>query len=130
VRGQDEATATKTLQDAGFSNISTTEVDSTEPEGSVIGTDPAPGSQTAAGTRITLQLSGGVGTIVVPDVSGQPEAAARLALQNAGFTNVVRQDTEGNGEVPGTVVGTNPPANSQVRPDDEITLLVVPLPAG
>ncbi|HLM05650.1 MAG TPA: Stk1 family PASTA domain-containing Ser/Thr kinase [Blastococcus sp.] len=130
VRGSDEATATETLNDAGFSNVTTTEVDSAEPEGTVLATDPAQGTPTSAGTRITLQVSGGAGTITVPDVSGQLEAQARQTLQNAGFTNITRQDTEGDGEAPGTVVGTDPGAGSEAEAGDEIVLLVVAAPGG
>jgi beta-lactam-binding protein with PASTA domain len=130
VRGQDQATATKTLQDAGFGNTTVEMVDATEPEGTVISTDPGPGTQASASTRITLRVSGGAAEIAVPDVVGQTEAVARQILIGAGLTNITRQDTEPGDVGPGQVAGTEPGTGTRVAPGTEIVLLVVPLTGG
>jgi serine/threonine-protein kinase len=130
VRGQDQATATKTLQDAGFGNTTVEMVDATEPEGTVISTDPGPGTQASASTRITLRVSGGAAEIVVPNVVGQPEAVARQILIGAGLTNITHQDTEPGDVAPGQVAGTEPGTGTRVAPGTEIVLLVVPLTGG
>jgi beta-lactam-binding protein with PASTA domain len=127
VRGKDEATATQELEAAGFGNVSVEEIDSAEPEGTVVGTDPPPGTPTAADTRITLQVSGGAAGVAVPNVVGQNEAVARGILASAGFTNVVSQDTEPGSVDPGEVAGTEPEPGTRVPPDTQIVLLVVPL---
>jgi serine/threonine-protein kinase len=125
VRNQQEAAATQALADVGLTNVTTTEVESDQPAGTVLGTDPAPGNQVGAGTRITLQVSGGVTTIAVPNVIGQTETAARAALQNAGFTNIRTQPTENDGSVEeGQVLNTNPEPGTEVEPDTEIVLLI------
>ena len=101
--------------------------------GTVLGSNPSPGNQVDAGTRITLQVSGGVTTLTVPDVIGQTEAAARAALQSAGFTNVQVQPTENDGTVEeGEVVNTNPAPGSSAAPDDAVVLLIAtgPPPEG
>ena len=79
VAGRSEAEARAILTDAGFSDvqISTEEVDSTEPPGTVVGTTPGAASPASAGTRIVLQISGGVGEIVVPNVRGGPRTTRR-----------------------------------------------------
>jgi serine/threonine-protein kinase len=125
VRNQQEAAATQALADVGLTNVTTTEMESDQPAGTVLGTDPAPGNQVGAGTRITLQVSGGVTTIAVPNVIGQTETAARAALQNAGFTNIRTQPTENDGSVEeGQVLNTNPEPGTEVEPDTEIVLLI------
>jgi serine/threonine-protein kinase len=124
VRGQDESTATATLREAGLTNVSTTEVDSAEPEGTVVGTDPAPASDVGSGTRITLQISGGTGEIAVPDVRGQDEAQALKTLEDAGFTDV-SVDNELSDEVAeGEALGTRPVAGTRSAPDTEIILVI------
>jgi serine/threonine-protein kinase len=133
VTGQQEAAATQALADQGLTNVATEEVESDQPAGTVLGSNPSPGNQVDAGTRITLQVSGGVTTLTVPDVIGQTEAAARAALQSAGFTNVQVQPTENDGTVEeGEVVNTNPAPGSSAAPDDAVVLLIAtgPPPEG
>jgi serine/threonine-protein kinase len=131
VTGKTEAEARGILTDAGFSagQIRTAEADAgTAAPGTVLGTDPGTGSAVGSGDVITLQIATAATTApaaTVPIVAGQTEAAARQTLATAGFTNVTRQDTEGDGQAPGTVVGTNPGAGKQAAPSDEIVLLVV-----
>jgi beta-lactam-binding protein with PASTA domain len=132
VTGQPQDAATKALQDAGFGNVTVEEVDSAEAPGTVLGTDPAPGTQTAAGTRITLRVSGGAADITVPNVVGQTEAVARAMLSNAGFTGTItveRPPAEPE-EIPGTVVEINPPAGTQAPADQAITLYVAEAVTG
>ena len=88
-------------------------------------TTPGTGSPASSGTRIVLQLSGGVGDIVVPNVRGQSADEAEAALRSAGFTDVVRQPTENDGTVDeGQVLNTNPEPGESAAPDEPITLLV------
>ena len=128
VTGKTEAEARSMLTELGFSDgqISSENVESTAvPQGSVVATDPRAGSAVGAGENITLQIAAPAETITVPSVTGQTEAQARQTLQLAGFTNVSRVDSEGDGEPAGTAIGTDPPAGTQAAPDDEIVLLIV-----
>jgi eukaryotic-like serine/threonine-protein kinase len=131
VTGQDVATATKNLRAAGFTNIATADVDSDKPQGTVVGTSPAQGNQASADTQITLQVSGGVAQIKVPDVADQTADVARKRLEAAGFTNitVTTSDQPAAGVTPGNAIGTTPPAGSTQAPDAAISLLIAP-PAG
>jgi eukaryotic-like serine/threonine-protein kinase len=126
VTGKSEAEARSILTDAGFSagQIGTEEVESEAvPAGAVVATDPRAGSAVGAGEDITLQIATAAETITVPDVSGQTEDQAAETLRKAGFTNI---RTQGGGPVPGTAVGTDPPAGSEAEPDEEILLLIEP----
>jgi serine/threonine-protein kinase len=126
VTGQQEAAATQALQSAGFGNVTAQEVDSAEAPGTVIGTDPAPGTATAADARIILQVSAGPADIAVPELVGQTEEQARQRLQSAGFTGTVSTESApaDAGETPGTVVESDPPAGRSVAADSAITLYI------
>ncbi len=128
VTGRPEADARAVLTQAGFSDaqISTEEVDSAEAPGTVIGTTPGPASPAGTGTRIVLQVSGGPGDLEMPNLIGSTEAAARQALQGAGFTGaitVTEVDAE-PADVPGTVVETTPSAGTSVPASQAITLAI------
>ncbi|MGY1785200.1 Stk1 family PASTA domain-containing Ser/Thr kinase [Geodermatophilus sp. SYSU D00698] len=127
VAGRPQDAAQEALRTAGFTNLTVTEVDSDQPAGTVVGTNPAAGQQASAGQPITLQVSGGAAEVTVPTaIVGQTEAQARQTLAAAGFTGTVSvQDTEADpGQTDGTVVGSNPQPGQTVAPDGTITLLV------
>jgi serine/threonine-protein kinase len=117
--------ATSLLKSAGFTGpITTTQVDSLQKSGTVVAVQPSSGSQTAPDSTIILSVSNG--TIKMPNVVGQSEAAARGALTQAGVPagNIQTVAVERNDAPRGTVVGTTPPAGSQVRSGDTVTLQV------
>lgn len=131
VVGLTEDQARANLEQAGFTNVSSRQVDSVEfDEGRVAAVSPAESSQANPETAITLSVS--TGTVEMPDVVGQPEAQARAALQDAGFGagQIARQDVERDDVAPGTVVETDPSAGDDVGSGETITLLVaIPVPA-
>jgi eukaryotic-like serine/threonine-protein kinase len=127
VAGQAQDTARQALLDAGFRNVTVSEVDSDQPAGTAIATNPAAGQQAGADQAITLQVSGGAAEISVPTaIVGQTEQQARQTLAAAGFTGTITvQPLEaGPGEDPETVAGSNPTPGSSVAADGEITLIV------
>ncbi|SDF98067.1 serine/threonine protein kinase [Blastococcus aurantiacus] len=139
VRTRTEADARGVLTAAGFrdSQISTEQVDSDQPPGTVVATTPGGGSAASADTRIVLQISGGPAepeTIGVPNVTeGAPANAALSALRNAGFTNIAVLDEDGAEASPAdaTALRTEPRAGTQLQPDDRLVLIVQPsTPAG
>jgi serine/threonine-protein kinase len=128
VAGKTEDEARKILTDAGFSSgqIQRADADAgTAAPGTVVSTNPGAGTAAGRGDVITLKVAKADDTRAVPDVKGQNEAQARATLAAAGFTKIARQDTEGDGQPPGTAVGTDPAAGTKAAPDDEIVLLVV-----
>jgi serine/threonine-protein kinase len=124
---QDEATARDTLSTAGFGRVTVEEVDSDQPAGTVVASDPAAGTQAAADAPITLQVSGGLAEVTVPTtIVGATEAAARQALAQAGFTGTITvQDLAADeGQTVGTVAGSDPQPGQTVEPGGQITLIV------
>jgi beta-lactam-binding protein with PASTA domain/tRNA A-37 threonylcarbamoyl transferase component Bud32 len=127
VTGQDEATARDTLSTAGFTRVSSEEVDSDQPAGTVVASDPSADTQASADEQITLQVSGGLAEITIPRaVVGATEQAARQALAQAGFTGTITvQDVAAeDGQTVGTVAGSDPQPGQIVAPDGQITLIV------
>jgi serine/threonine-protein kinase len=127
VAGQAQDAARQTLLDAGFRNVTVSEVDSDQPAGTAIATNPAAGQQAAADQAITLQVSGGAAEISVPTaIVGQTEQQARQTLTAAGFTGTITiQDLAAEaGQTVGTVAGSDPTPGSSVAVDGEITLIV------
>ncbi|GAA3178075.1 Stk1 family PASTA domain-containing Ser/Thr kinase [Blastococcus jejuensis] len=120
-----EQEAVDNLEAAGFTgNINIREVDSLVEEGRVVSVTPAQGSQAPPDGTITLEISSG--TLPLPDVSGQSEEAARATLTGAGFSanQITTSNVERDDVAPGTVVGTEPGANTPVAAGDTINLLV------
>jgi eukaryotic-like serine/threonine-protein kinase len=132
VRGEDQATATQTLRAAGFTNISSDEVDAQEPAGTVLGTSPAAGTQASADTAITLQISGGPAeptSGTVPNLRGLTPQEAQTELRRVRFTGPIdTTDADDNDPLVGVgqVVGTEPPSGSMQPLDSGITLILNP----
>ncbi|MFQ1004188.1 Stk1 family PASTA domain-containing Ser/Thr kinase [Modestobacter sp. SSW1-42] len=129
--GRETADARERLQAAGFTgSVSTDQVDSLEPEGTVVESDPPAGTETAPDTPIRLKVS--TGTIDLPDVRGLTAAAARERLIAAGIDNGVISEINGESDTvaPGTVIDTDPGPRAPVARDDVVELQVaVAIPA-
>ncbi|MGY1848057.1 MULTISPECIES: Stk1 family PASTA domain-containing Ser/Thr kinase [unclassified Blastococcus] len=130
VVGLTEDQARANLEQAGFTNISSRQVDSIEyDEGRVAAVSPAESSQANPDAVITLSVS--TGTIELPDVVNRTETQARALLQEAGFSagQIEIQNVERDDVPQGTVVETDPSAGQDVGSGDTITLRVaVPTP--
>ena len=98
VLGRQQEEAQSTLERLGFIvNVDTRDAD--EPEGTVIAQDPGPGSRLLRGDNVTIVVSTGAGAVIVPDVVGQSEDAARSLLSSRGLSiDVIDQDTEERSE--------------------------------
>ncbi len=86
---------------------------------------PAGGSEVKKGSEVEVTVSNGQGTVIVPDVEGQPEDTAVNQLMSRGATNinVISQDTEDE-SLDGRVIDQAPSAGSQIRAADRVTLYV------
>jgi serine/threonine-protein kinase len=124
VVGLEESEAEARLEDRGLIvNVDTRNAD--EPEGQVIDQDPGPGSRVKRGRTVTVTVSTGAGSVVVPDVIGQPEATARSILAGRGVTNikVVRQTTDDESQ-DGRVTDQAPDAGTRIRSGEQVTIFV------
>jgi beta-lactam-binding protein with PASTA domain len=94
------------------------------PKGDVIKTVPPSGSKVAGGSLVTVILSLGPVMRVVPDVSGQSEAAARTLLGQA-HLRPGPDKLETSSSVPaGSVIGTIPAAYTKIPQSKPVTLIV------
>jgi serine/threonine-protein kinase len=110
------------LQDPN-NGIDNQEVDSDQPPGTVVGSNPAAGAQVPkAGQKVTLQIARQP-SIAMPNVVGQESQTAQQLLQQAGFQ--VSVQSEQSDSVPtGRVTRTDPGANAQVKRGSSVTMFV------
>ncbi|MFL5907810.1 MAG: Stk1 family PASTA domain-containing Ser/Thr kinase [Solirubrobacterales bacterium] len=115
-----EAGATKRLESAGFQVNVTKQFSKSVPRGLAIGTEPAVGTQLSTGQAVTLLISRGANTVVVPDVVGLDDQAALAEISNAGLsgTEVQRDSTEPQGEV----LSQSPTAGKRVGRGSQVTI--------
>ena len=93
VRKQNQADATKALQDAGLVVSVTREFSNTVEKGLVISQSPTAGQKVPPGTTVGIAISEGpqVKNVDVPDVVGMKKADAENALKDAGLKVVVAE---------------------------------------
>ena len=131
VTGQQQAAATQALRTAGFTNVVPEQVESEEPEGTVLATDPSAGEQASADDPITLQVSSGPSepeTVDVPDVVGESQARAQQQLQAAGFSvDVSNQPAADEADV-GVVLQQSP--TGEAPTGSTVTIVVGTQPPG
>jgi beta-lactam-binding protein with PASTA domain len=111
VTDKQQAAATKELRDAGFTNVTSEQVESQKPKGTVVATDPSSGEQASADDLITLQVSSGPSepeTVPVPNVVGLDVDHAENTLRNAGFLVSVTTQPAGDQDDVGKVLQQSP----------------------
>ncbi|WP_269192197.1 Stk1 family PASTA domain-containing Ser/Thr kinase [Blastococcus sp. VKM Ac-2987] len=123
--GLDQAAAERALADAGLvlGGVET-QASATVPEGQVVESDPRSGVQVEEGSAVSLVISGGPDTVLVPNVVGLTESQARANLQQQGFTNISVRPVDSIEYDEGQVAAVTPAENSQAGEDDVITLSV------
>jgi serine/threonine-protein kinase len=127
VGGKPRADAVNDLINVGLQDptnaVVTQEVDSDQPAGTVVGSDPPAGSQVPkVGQKVTLQIAREP-QVMLPNVVGQESQTAQQLLQQAGFQ--VSVQSEQSDTVPsGRVTRTNPGANAQVKRGSSVTMFV------
>jgi eukaryotic-like serine/threonine-protein kinase len=123
VIGDQQAVAEADLRELGLiPNVETRDAD--EPEGEVIGQNPGPGSRLERRAEVTIIVSTGAGSVVMPDVEGQSEDAAISTLQARGLSvDVLTVDTEEQSE-DGRVISQAPSAGTRLLVGDTVTIEV------
>ncbi|MFM7063190.1 MAG: Stk1 family PASTA domain-containing Ser/Thr kinase [Actinomycetes bacterium] len=124
VVGKTQDEAVNELSAAGLRAKITTAEDPNAAEGTVASQVPAAGEQVQKDAEVTITISKGKGEEIVPDVEGQPLAAAQQALQAAGF-RIGGPKRAASSTVPaGDVISTDPPGGSSVKTGSVVTLTV------
>jgi membrane peptidoglycan carboxypeptidase len=122
VSGQSVASATAKLTGSGFTVASTTStVDSADPAGTVAATSPAAGTEAAAGSSVTLQVSNGALKTVPGGLVGQSLGAVEAALRTAGFTTFAVAGP-GKSNPQAKVTALSPSSGSTAHGGDTITI--------
>jgi eukaryotic-like serine/threonine-protein kinase len=116
--------ATSTLREAGFEVTPRTEQNDQVEEGIVFAQDPVAGTELEEGGTVTITVSAGATTNVLPTVEGQPVDQARQALAAACFTNVVDTQQQSDEVAPGSVISMSPAGNTEVACATEVNLVV------
>lgn len=124
VLGLQDEEAQAQIEDAGLL-YNEEEEDSDLPEGQVIGQEPGGGSEVKKGAEVVVTISNGEGTVVLPDVEGQPQDTAINQLRSRGATNiqVIRQETD-DSSLDGRVISQAPDGGTQIRAADRVTIYV------
>jgi serine/threonine-protein kinase len=126
VIGQNVDQASQVLDSKGF-DVAIKAVPSGAPRNQVVEQDPIPtdrgGGKVEEGSTVTLSVSSGPAIVSVPVVANLTEADATKRLEHAGFkVNTQKQFSK---TVPrGLVIGTSPPAGTQLSTAQAVTLLV------
>jgi eukaryotic-like serine/threonine-protein kinase len=96
-------------------------VESDQPQGSVVDTDPSAGESVPRGTEVTVSIS--QGPQKVPNVVGMTQDQAEQTLKDAGFQPSVSPDNSST-EPKGTVTGQTPAANTPLQQGSTVFITV------
>jgi serine/threonine-protein kinase len=121
--GKSQADATAELQQLGF-NVATQPTDSTQPKGTVVDTNPKPGSSVQRGSQITLLTSKGPQTAFVPNVLGFSPSLAVQTIRAAGFKPVVQQQDTSDKTQDGVVLSESPEQSTQATLGSPVSIFV------
>ena len=123
VVGLNRVEAIARLDDAGFLVNEETQ-DSDEPEGEVLSQNPPAGSEPREGSRVTIVVSNGIGTISLDDYVGQEADFAEGDLEGLDLdVSIVFRDVTDSSE-DGIVLAQAPSAGTALSPGDRVTLTV------
>jgi serine/threonine-protein kinase len=114
------------LQAAGF-GVKRTDVDSTQPAGTVLQQSPTGNTLVAQGTTVTLTVSKGPTTVQVPDVVNLDAATAKATLVAAGFKVKVLSTDTTDPTQDNRVVLEDPAGGTQAKPGSVVTITVAHL---
>jgi len=126
VQGKQENDAASTLQNDGFTVAVQQDTTSTQPAGTVVNQNPAPGTQVPPGSKVTIFVSGAAS---VPNVVGLSQASAEASLQSSGFKVTVETVPGPAGTQPGTVWQQTPKSDTTATQGSPVTILVQPAAA-
>ncbi len=123
VGGMNQAEAKRELERQGLTDtVLAREPHPTAPLGTVIWQDPPPGVAVPRGTVVSLVLSSGAPTVIVPDIRGYDADLATRILAAAGL-RVDGLDSVDTKEVPvGMAGGTDPAAGERLPVGRAVTL--------
>jgi eukaryotic-like serine/threonine-protein kinase len=127
VVGKQFEAARTVLINAGF-KVERQGVTSTVPKDRVLREDPQPGTKQKKDSTITLTVSDGPGSTVVPDVTNLTESKAKSVLKDAGFKTTTQKEPSDAIGV-GRATRTSPSGGQQIERGTLVTIFVSSGPA-
>ncbi|HEY7453270.1 MAG TPA: Stk1 family PASTA domain-containing Ser/Thr kinase, partial [Thermoleophilaceae bacterium] len=122
VTGKQLVQARQIMERAGF-EVQTERVQSSQPFDQVVDQDPNGGEEAEVGSAITLEVSGGPGTVLVPAVANLRQAQAIDELEDAGLEVTI--DREFSGKVKENfAIRTVPQEGREVTKGTRVRLIV------
>jgi eukaryotic-like serine/threonine-protein kinase len=120
--GKQLVAARALMERAGF-EVETERVRSSQPFDQVVDQDPNPGEEADEGSTVTLEVSDGPGTVLVPPVANLRQGQAIRELEDAGLKVTV--DTESSDRVKKDIaIRTVPSEGKEVTKGTRVRLLV------
>ena len=98
--------------------------DSDQPEGTVVAQDPAALSEIESGSEVTIVVSTGAGSVIVPDVEGLFQDGAVRILRNRGLDVVVQEEPTTDPAEDERVLDQAPEPGLRVRQGDTVSIVV------
>ena len=128
VTGRGEAQAVAALRAAHLFPVSKPASNPNVPSGDVSSQQPAAGSAAKSGSQVTIVVSSGPGTAPLIDVTGLSATDAEAKLRGAHYRT--KRKLEASKTIKqGFVIGTEPVAETPLRENQQVTLVVSTGPA-
>jgi beta-lactam-binding protein with PASTA domain/predicted Ser/Thr protein kinase len=125
VVGQSLSAAEATLTNAGLAlGTVTKRTSTTEAPGTVLSQSPATGTSVKAESKVDLTVAQAPKEVAVPNVVGQSQTLALVALGQAGFKPKTTTATTGEASQVGTVLRQSPGGGSQAPKGSVVTVTV------
>ncbi|HST32478.1 MAG TPA: Stk1 family PASTA domain-containing Ser/Thr kinase, partial [Solirubrobacteraceae bacterium] len=128
VTGETEQAASARLRTQGLGVSPSLASSATVADGRVISQSPVAGSRVEKGSRVRIVVSSGPGSAALQSVEGLTATQAMARLRAAGF-KPTRQDEPSSKVAKGKVIGTEPPAGTELQVGSPVTVLVSSGPA-
>jgi serine/threonine-protein kinase len=123
VVGHTEQSASTALRRAGLNAVPSLAASSSVPTGLVISETPPAGSLVKKGSRVSILVSGGPASEPLVNVEGLGASQAVAKLRKAGFKPTTKTQPSTT-VAAGKVIGTNPPAGTELQLGSLVTVLV------
>ena len=124
VVGLTQEQAQLALEKVGLTMGDVTTHESPLPRGEVLSSTPVAGTQAVLPSIVTLVVSGGPSTILVPDLVGQPFAQAKSTIEQLGLRTAVITVDSAAAYPDGTVVSQSPAGGTSVEAGTGISFTV------
>jgi serine/threonine-protein kinase len=128
VTGETEQAASAKLRAAGLSAAPSLSSSASVASGHVIRQSPAGGSRVSRGRSVSIVVSSGPGSAALANVEGLTSAQALSRLRKAGFKPTGKEQPSAK-VAQGRVIGTEPPAGTELQVGSPVSVLVSSGPA-